>query len=74
MTDIKQTHSADLHRNQLHSDNIPDVHEAEATDVGTVGVGDQTNHLFAGELQCEQLVEQTERTRHNPSCPYTSHL
>lgn len=40
-----------------HSAHLPNVHEAQSSDIGGVAVGEEAVHLFTGQLQCEQLVE-----------------
>ena len=53
---------------------IPDVHESKTPYVWGVFVCDKADDLLLGQLQSEQLVQQAEGTRHNPSCSYTSYL
>lgn len=45
----------------------PYVHEAKSPDVGRVSVCYQAHHLLAGQLQCEQLVQQAEGRGHDAS-------
>ena len=52
---------------------VPDVHEAQASDVRTVAVVQQAQHLLAGQLQCKQFEEEAKRRRHD-SCVHKRHV
>ncbi len=56
---------------------VPDVEEAQASDVGRVSVVDEARQLPPGQFEGEELVEETKCCGHNPpSChaPYLQEI
>lgn len=52
----------------------PDVHEAEAPDVGRVTVIEEAHYLLPGEPQCVEFVQDAECCGDDATCAHTSHL